>query len=107
MITINSTFVTIIVGTLIPILVGILTKFDASPRVKSIISIVLNAIQALIVSSVTADGAAAISKQTAILWALGVITSVATYTGVWKPNNVPAKLLPNVGIGGSTEAPTA
>lgn len=105
MITLNSTFVVIIVGTLIPILVGVMTKLDASPRIKSIINIVLNGVQALIVSSVTADGAAAISKQTAVLWALGVITSIATYLGVWKPNNIPQKLLPNVGIGGSSENP--
>lgn len=107
MITINATFVTILIGTLIPILVGLLTKLDASPKVKSIVSIVLNAVQALIVSSVVSDGTAIISKQTAILWGLGVITSIATYVGIWKPVDAPAKLLPNVGIGGSSEAPPA
>ena len=99
MITINAALVTAIIGTLIPILVGLVTKFHASSSVKSILSIVLNGIQALIVSSVTSSGDAIISKETILLWVVGVVTSVATYTGVWKPNNVISKLLPNIGIG--------
>jgi hypothetical protein len=107
MITINAVLVTAITGALIPIAVGLVTHSKASSRFKSLLSVVLNAIQALIVSSVISDGSALISKDTLILWVMGVVTSTATYIGVWKPTELIKVLLPNFGLGGPTAAPEA
>lgn len=102
MITINSAFVTVLVSSLIPIAVGVVTHSKASSSLKALLSILFNAIQALIVSSMTADGSSVISKQTFILWIVGVATSAATYMGVWKPTGLAQKLLPNIGLGAPT-----
>lgn len=99
MITLNSTIATLIASALIPLVVGLLTKVTASAKLKAIVSIVLNAIQALIVSSVTSDGSAVISTQTLILWAIGVATSIGSYLGVWKPADINQKLAPSFGLG--------
>ena len=107
MITIDAIFVTAIVGVLIPVFIGTITHLKASSSLKAILSIVLNAIQALIVSSVVANGSAIISKDTFILWITGLVISVATYSGVYKPTGIVAKLLPNIGLGKpSNYAPT-
>ena len=107
MITINAVLVTALIGTLIPISVGLVTHSKASSRFKSLLSVVLNAVQALVVSSMLSDGSVLISKDTFILWIMGVVTSTATYTGVWKPTELIKVLLPNFGLGGPTATPEA
>jgi hypothetical protein len=101
MITLNSTIATLIASAFIPLIVGLLTKSTASAKLKAIVSIVLNAVQALIVSSATSDGSSVISTQTLILWVIGVATSVGSYIGVWKPVDINQKLAPSFGLGKS------
>lgn len=92
------------IGLIIPILVGLMTKYTLPGWVKGVIMLVLNAIQTLIVQATMADGSAVIDKTTFVAWVLAVVASVAAYTGVYKqvgltsshPNG---KLLPRVGLG--------
>lgn len=103
MITIDAVFVTAIVGVLIPIFVGLVTKLKASSSIKAVISIVLSAVQSLIVSSMIDGGGAIISKNTFILWVLSLIVSVASYVGIYKPTGISEKLLPNAGLGSASD----
>ena len=107
MITIDAIFVTTVIGVLIPVLVGLLTKLKASSTLKAVLNIVLGAIQSLIVSSMIDGGGALISKNTFILWVLSLIVSVASYVGVYKPTGISSKLFPNSGLGSAPDsAPT-
>lgn len=101
-ITINSLFVTLIVSTLIPLLVGVVTKLGASSSIKVVTMLVLNAVSALFTVGTQQDGTAVISKTAAIYALFGVVQSVALYYGVWKPSGVSAAIntkTSNVGIG--------
>jgi len=97
----------IIVGTLIPLLVGVVTKMRASSQVKSIANALLSAVAGALVPVINACA----GDTCAVNWrevALGVgvtwIASVATYYGLWKPtgtaDSVQARTA-GVGIGGS------
>lgn len=95
--------VQVAVGMLIPIVVGLITKFSTSSGVKALAMLILNAVQTLIVTATMADGTAIISKQTFIAWALALVVSVASYAGVYKPLNVTSstetgKLKPGKGL---------
>lgn len=103
MITLNAIFVTSLIGVLIPVAVGLLTKLKASSSLKAVLNIVLSAVQSLIVSSMIDGGGAIISKNTFILWVLSLIVSVASYTGIYKPTGISQKLLPNSGLGSTPE----
>ena len=107
MITINATLAVVITGSLIPLAISLVTKSTASPKLKSLLNVLFNAVQALIVSSMLSNGSAVISKDTLILWVTGVVISSASYIGVWKPVDAAKALLPNVGLGGPTAAPEA
>lgn len=93
----DASFVTLILGTLVPLVVGVLTKLNASSAIKSISMIVLNAIVALITLSQVGDGSAVFTKEGFIAFATGLIASVAAYLGVWKP----------IGISGAINEKTA
>lgn len=101
--TVNAMVVTIILGTILPILVGLITKLDAPSGMKGAILIVLNAVQAGIVSATTADGSASFTTESLVLFAFGIATSLSTYYGVYKPLDVPSKLAPEFGIGTKAE----
>lgn len=96
--------VTIIVSTIVPILTGIITKANLIGWAKGLVTIALNAVNALIVTATVADGTALISQETFIAWALGVVISVAMYAGVYESAGLTSsrnggKLFPESGIG--------
>jgi hypothetical protein len=102
---VSAPVVTIILGTLIPLVTGILTKATLSPGIKGIITVVLNAVAAAVTTAVVADGSAVFSNQALLTFALGLVASTAAYYNVWNPNkltsNPDGKLAPNSGIGPS------
>ena len=102
--TISALIVTILIGCVIPILVGIITKINASSRLKGALLLVLNLVQGAIIAGTTATGDAVFTADSLVLFAVGVATSLATYYGIYKPADVAAKLVPTFGLGGSTEA---
>lgn len=104
MFTVNATLTMLLVGTLIPILVGLITKANAPAAVKSICMIVLSAIGAAFVVSTQADGTAVFSKETIVATLNTIVQAVATYYGVWKPSGVSGKVInatARFGLGGS------
>lgn len=91
--------VTVILGTVIPLLTGLLTKLNASPAVKGTINLLLAAIAGVITASLVEGGAAVFSSETLILAGLAWVQSVAAYLGFWQNININAKLAPGVGVG--------
>jgi hypothetical protein len=96
--------ISLVISMIIPILVGLATKANLSSGVKGLMTLVLNAIQTLIVVNTQSDGTALISKQTFIVFLMSLVVSIAMYAGVYKPLNVTSstpdgKLGANTGIG--------
>ena len=91
--------VTMLVGLIIPIVVGIITKSAARPQVKQVVTIVLAGITALITSSTLADGSAVFSIETLLLAGFTWLVSIASYLGVYRPLNLNDHTLPDSGLG--------
>lgn len=87
-VSLNATVVSFVVAAVIPVLVGIVTKARTSSGVKGLLTLVLNAANALIVNAAVADGKAVISKETFVNWLLALAISIATYKGLYKPAGV-------------------
>jgi len=84
----SAVLVTFLIGTLIPILVGIITRTAWPPVVKAIANIVATAANALIVDHQLGDGSAFITQQAAVLWLMTLAISIAVYLGVYVPANL-------------------
>lgn len=98
-ITIPMTVWAMVTGTVIPLLVGLLTKITARPGIKIVTSLVLNAVSGIVGAAVVLDGNAVISTETLVLAGLSLIQSLATYVGIWKPLNSQTHLVPTKGLG--------
>jgi len=93
-----------IVALLIPVAVGLLTKLTFPGWLKGVITILLNAVNALVVTAVTTDGSALISQAVLLAWVMNTLISIATYFAVYKPAGITSstpdgKLGPNSGLG--------
>lgn len=95
--------VTFVVSVLLPIVVGFVTKANASTALKQIVSIAASIGTGLVVTATQVDGVAVISKQAAFYAFVAFATQTATYLGIYKPQNANAKIAPKVGIGGSSD----
>jgi hypothetical protein len=91
--------VTVILGTLIPLLTGILTKLEASAKLKGFVTLTLAAVAGVVTQAVTDNGGAIFSDETLILAGLAWVQSVASYLGLWQSLAVNAKLAPDQGLG--------
>lgn len=75
-------------GTVIPILVGILTKVNAPDPIKVLINLLLNALGGLVAVVVVSDGVATLSLNAIVAAGLGFVASIASHYGFWKPLGV-------------------
>lgn len=81
--------VTVIISVFIPIVTGLITKYTLHPTWKNIITIILNAISALVVgATMLPTGVSVISSQALLSAIIGVVVSIATYLGIWVPAKV-------------------
>lgn len=91
-------------GAVMPVVVGLVTKANASPNLKATVLLVLNAINGVLVEFFAApDG---FDWRTAVVNALAaLVTSVATYYGFLKHNGNLGlnKATATVGLGGQTD----
>ena len=100
MFNIDVQFAAILIGTALPILVGIVSKLEASSRLKASLLALLSAAGGVLAVSI--EGGGIIEQETVIAAATTYIAAVATYYGFWKPTGVtPAvqSATPNVGLG--------
>lgn len=91
--------VTALISLVIPVLTGLVTKVTAAPAVKQVVTIVLAAVNTLVVNATLADGTAVISKETGLLWAVSTGIAITSYLGLYKPHDANTKLSPQSGIG--------
>lgn len=95
----DMTLLVLLTGTIVPLLVGLITKLDASAGIKAILNLGLTALGA----------ALATSNQIGFAWKPFVVNfgvawaiSVGTYYGFYKPTGTAetvANIAPEVGIG--------
>ena len=85
MLKLSNDLVSLILTLLIPVATGLVTKSTASTRVKALVAIVLAAAVTLFRESRTDSGAAIISTQMAVAWALTLAVQLAAYLGIYKP----------------------
>lgn len=96
--TLDPLFVMAITSLLLPLAVGIVTKVSTSSGVKALVLLVSNAVAALVVTATQVDGSAVIEKETFLLWVIGLVISVATHYGVYKPTGVSNSVQDKVGL---------
>lgn len=88
-------------GAVIPILVGLLTKLNASARVKSFANAGLSAVSGALMTVIANSGRLVWSEFVTSVGTTWVI-SIATYYGLYKPSGVSAAVqekTADVGIG--------
>lgn len=104
-ITLDPLVVAAIGGALIPLITGLITKYQSATGVKAITALVL-AVAVGALTAVTEDGSFTLDEVAeAALLAFG--TNVTTYLGIWKPigntDAVPGQMLwPDRGLGKPT-----
>ena len=101
---VNSELLALLSGSIIPLLVGLVSKLNASSALKAVLNALLTAIAGAVVTATQAGGA--------IVWQLYLIniglawlSSCATYFGLWKPTGVSAAIqrrTAHVGLGRDT-----
>lgn len=89
---IGAGLATLVVGTVLPLLVGLITKYEAHPGLKAVLLALFAAIGGLIVNSALDDGSSFISKQGVILAASAFLIAVGMHFGFWKPTTVARKV---------------
>lgn len=99
MFTVPPFAVATITGVLLPLLVGLVTKAQAPARVKVVANLVASALAGLLLNALNDAGVAVLSVEGVATWLQQTVISVATYLGVWKPLDVPARLAPSRGVG--------
>lgn len=83
---ISAGTVTFLLATMIPILVGLLTKLDS--KYKGLLMILLTAAEAAIVTAIIADGTAVFSQQTLDVFVKGLVGAYGSYYGLLKPRGI-------------------
>ena len=91
-ITLDAMVVSLLVGTLLPILVGLVTKLNVSGGVKAVLLLTLSVVQGAVVNATQVDGSAVFSKETLLLAGVGWVTAIASYYGLLKPTNISPKV---------------
>lgn len=102
----DATLITLLGGTLIPLLVGIVTKLHAQPGLKALMNAGLTAANGALAVTIPA-GASWAWKPFLVYWVTSFVTSSATYYGIWKPTGVAPAIQQStagVGLGGSGAA---
>lgn len=79
--------ISLLVGVVLPLLTGLVTKVATSPAVKAIVLLVLSGVTSVLTDFLASlNGGAAFDLGTALVAALGTfLVGTGMYFGVWKP----------------------
>lgn len=99
--------ISLLIGTVTPLLTGLIVKLQASSGVKSVVALVLVAVGSGINYVVSNDGNFDLASLLVLVFT-AFVAHVSTYYGVWKPIGNPAgsptmNMTPNFGIGQKSE----
>ena len=97
--TLSAFLVLVLTSFLIPAATGLLTKVNASATVKQVVTLILSALNGLVITSTLADGTALISAATAQYALLSLGIAIVSYLGIYKPHDANSKLMPDAGLG--------
>lgn len=84
------------VSAILPVVIGGLYKASLSERAKAVIMLIATAVVALVNQLTESEGI--LTGGAFQAWGFALITTVATYYGVWKPLGL-GNIKPDVGIG--------
>lgn len=90
----------LLAAVVLPILVGIVTKKEANPAVKSVVLLVLSAVNGLVMAAV--NNAGLLSSEALRAGLVSLVISVALHYGVFKPTGVTdaaQNVAPTTGVG--------
>lgn len=90
-----------ILGTLIPLVTGLLTKITTPAWVKAVITAALSAVAGLINVSLVDNGGAVVSQSAVVSAVLTFVVAVTTYRGFWKPLSVTSSPVTHVNNDGN------
>jgi hypothetical protein len=76
----------LVTGVVLPLLVGLITKYDASPRVKALLLALLAGVSGALASLNSSEPV--ISGETLTQVAISWVTAILVYFGFWKPTGV-------------------
>ena len=97
--TLSAFTVLVVTSLLIPLATGLVTKLQASPTVKQIVTAAISAAVGIVTTSTQADGTAVISLATVQYALLAFAIATVGYLGLYRPHQTNAKLGPNMGVG--------
>lgn len=86
MITVDPTVLQLVAATLLPLVVGVMTKTEANPGVKAVVLAAVSAVAAVVGAALEANGL--VTAEVVQDAFVNFVVAVATYYGVWKPTNV-------------------
>lgn len=84
-VTLDATLFAILAGTVTPIVVGLITKLNATSGLKAIVTLFLTAVVAVFNDVVIAGNGTFNLKTAIVFFAVTFVTHVATYAGLYKP----------------------
>lgn len=96
-VTLEPWVVAILVGTVTPLITGLLTKLSAASGVKVLVNVVLVALGTVLNLIITNNGTFVV-RDVIVLFACTFVANVASYAGVWAPVGL-KNPLPEKGIG--------
>jgi hypothetical protein len=103
--TVNETVVSLVMGTLLPVVVGVLLR-DGTPNwVKVVVGGAVAVLATLIKEAIQADGSATFSQDFVIQFFMVWIPQVAAYYGIWRPLSINTVTGPGVIGPAAPEAP--
>ena len=80
---IDVVFLSLVLGVFIPIVRGVVVKYESSIHVKTTIGVALSVVAGLITTAINNGGF--VSKESAVAAFVAFITSQAAYYGIWQP----------------------
>lgn len=90
----------LLIGSLIPLVVAVATKLQASSGLKAVLGAILGVISSIVVTLNSTAGNSFSWKLLAITAATTIITTVSTYVGIWQPaTKINEKAAPRFGLG--------
>ena len=80
---VDVVFLSLIIGVFIPIIRGVVVKYESNVHVKTSVGVALSIIAGLISAAIENGGL--VTKEAAISAFVAFITSQAAYYGIWQP----------------------
>ena len=94
-------------GIVIPLIVGVLTKINASDGLKAVVNALLSALAGALATFTQTGLTSDVDWKTLVISILSVwVVSVATYYGIWKPTGVAGTVNVKTGNFGIGSPPT-